>query len=94
MGGEAFEERKFFGERGPALAEFWEDGQHAVDRRDIVARERADGQIVAGVNCAPQSGPSSPDVIGRSSIPETDVIEPGGRGVLGRPVEPGDDGEA
>jgi hypothetical protein len=29
---------------------------------------------------------------GRSSIPETVVIEPMGRGVLDRPVESGDDG--
>jgi hypothetical protein len=35
--------------------------------------------------------PSSPDLIGRSIIPETDVIEPGSRGVLGRPAKPGDD---
>jgi hypothetical protein len=28
---------------------------------------------------------------GRSSIPETAVIEPMGHGVLGRPVKPGDD---
>jgi hypothetical protein len=34
---------------------------------------------------------SSPGSTGRSSIPEAAVLEPNGRGVLGRPVEPGDD---
>ena len=36
---------------------------------------------------------SSPGLTGRSSIPETAVLEPRGRGVLGRPVKPGDDSE-
>src|SRR5205807_920947 len=34
---------------------------------------------------------SSPGLTGRSSIPETAVLEPNGRGVLGPPVKPGDD---
>ena len=37
------------------------------------------------------SAVSSPGLTGRSSIPETIVLEPMGRGVLGRPVKPGDD---
>ena len=36
---------------------------------------------------------SSPGLTGRSSIPETPGIESTGRGVLGRPVKPGDDTE-
>ena len=36
---------------------------------------------------------SSPGLTGRSSIPETVVIESISRGVLDRPVEPGDDTE-
>jgi hypothetical protein len=35
--------------------------------------------------------PSSPGLTGRSSIPETSVMESRGRGVLGRPVKPGGD---
>ena len=34
---------------------------------------------------------SSPDLIGRSSIPEAVVIEPISRGVLDAPVKPGHD---
>ena len=34
---------------------------------------------------------SSPGLTGRPSIPETPAIEPRGRGVLDRPVKPGDD---
>jgi hypothetical protein len=34
---------------------------------------------------------SSSGLTGRSSIPETAATEPKGRGVLGRPVKPGDD---
>ncbi|MET4206521.1 hypothetical protein [Bradyrhizobium sp. LA2.1] len=40
---------------------------------------------------AHQSPLSSPDLIGRSSIPEAAVIEPKGRGVLDAPVKPGHD---
>jgi hypothetical protein len=35
---------------------------------------------------------SSPGLTGRSSIPETVLIEAIGRGVLGRPVKQGDNG--
>ena len=34
---------------------------------------------------------SSPGLTGRPSIPEAVAIESRGRGVLGRPVKPGDD---
>jgi hypothetical protein len=36
---------------------------------------------------------SSPGLTGRPSIPEAAVLEPIGRGVLDRPVKPGDDSE-
>jgi len=35
--------------------------------------------------------PSSPSLTGRPSIPETAGVESTGRGVLDRPVKPGDD---
>src|SRR6266536_3597615 len=35
---------------------------------------------------------SSPGLTGRPSIPEAPMIEPRSRGVLDRPVKPGDDG--
>ncbi|MCP3439663.1 hypothetical protein [Bradyrhizobium sp. CCGUVB14] len=40
---------------------------------------------------APHTPLSSPDLIGRSSIPEAAVIEPIRRGVLDAPVKPGHD---
>jgi hypothetical protein len=40
---------------------------------------------------APRSQSSSPAKGGRSSIPETLMIESRGRGVLDRPVKPDDD---
>ncbi|WP_156952090.1 hypothetical protein [Bradyrhizobium sp. WSM1743] len=41
----------------------------------------------------PSSQVSSPDLIGRSSIPEAAVIESRGRSVLDAPVKPGHDSE-